>query len=92
MNPNAQQRLMIVLGAVLLAVILVSGIIIVVLPNTSPTQIDQESDPAATATPATFDLTVFERAPFKALNNALLQNGLLPVQPPPATGKANPFL
>lgn len=107
-----QQKLVIILIAVLLAVIIVSGLILWALParedaglaefaadeTASPPISDQaESDtlnPPAAAPAATgeFNVAVFERAVFRALNLPLITNGSLPVKPPAAVGKANPFL
>lgn len=39
-----------------------------------------------------FDLRSVQRNDFNALNLPLITQGTLPVQPPPAVGKANPFL
>lgn len=109
---TSQQKLVIVLVAVLLAVIIVSGVVLWALPsqesaNTlefsdtetsaslTANSFGEETDNALTETtsaPTEFNIAVFERAVFRALNLTLITNGSLPVGPPGIIGKANPFL
>ena len=86
------RKTVIVLLGVLLAVLVVAGLVVWLLPT------QQVSLPAAqtpTATPAVstnLDTTVLQRSDYTGLDTHLLQQGALPVQPPVNTGKANPFL
>lgn len=41
---------------------------------------------------SSFDITPINRRSYTELNTTLINNGLLPVRPDPAAGKANPFL
>lgn len=42
--------------------------------------------------PPDFQTSVLDRGSYQQLNTTLIENGLLPVRPDPAAGKANPFL
>jgi len=95
-----QRRLIIVLSAVLLAVLAVSAAVLLLLPDND--EIATDNTPSTPAAPVSgevelpdgtvFNLAVLQRAVYKNLNLGVLQGGLLPVRPPAAVGKANPFL
>lgn len=74
------------LVAILLAAIGVAAVILFLLPSN---QTPQQS-PATTS--QRLDTSVLQRSDYTGLDTSLLQQGALPVQPPPTTGKANPFL
>ena len=89
-----QQKTILLLVAILLAVIASSIAVLVLLPNGEDTQ---TGDTVTEGTPAdtqleNFNLNVLERSDFKELDQTLIENNSLPVQPPAAIGKANPFL
>ena len=50
------------------------------------------AQPSTGTANAVFNLGIFERSSYNILNHQLINEGALPVQPPPTTGKANPFL
>ncbi len=94
-TPPNQRKTIIILAAALLAVLVVSAAVLFLLPNNSevvPGQSVVQDELEEAASGVGFNLQVLERSAYKALNSTLLQNGLLPVKPPAATGKANPFL
>lgn len=85
------------LAVVLLVVIAVSAAALFFLPGKAPGIPETPSDSPVPAPPGgsggdSFNLQVLQRSDYQALNAGLLQSGLLPVQPPAITGKANPFL
>lgn len=94
-----QTRLIVILSAILLAVIVGSGILIFLLPSSSPTPTitPTTDETATTATTAptgqgNFNTGVFQRSDYVVLDRQMIQDGRLPVQPPANAGKANPFL
>jgi hypothetical protein len=91
MANNSNNRLVLVLVGILLAVVSASAALYLLLP--SDTELNQKSaTPEETITPANFDISVFEKQGYQQLNRQLMQAGVLPVQPPSNVGKANPFL
>ncbi|MGH7928510.1 MAG: hypothetical protein ACREQV_12020 [Candidatus Binatia bacterium] len=97
MKERKQRTMIIMLSAVLLAVLVASGAVFFLLPSDT-TEPPQPSAPTAnqdTNAPSTsqgFHTGVLERSVYQSLNTNLIETGLLPVRPPAATGKANPFL
>jgi hypothetical protein len=90
---DKNQRLIIVLSATLLAALLVSILVFVLLPDQSePTAVDTPPSPEEAFTQSEFNLGVTERTEYRRLDSRPLQEGALPVAPPAAVGKANPFL
>ncbi|MEX0650376.1 MAG: hypothetical protein WD200_05230 [Candidatus Andersenbacteria bacterium] len=93
-----QRTLIISLSVILIIVIGASLGVLVFLPGDTDTQppitgSTQVSVPSgSTASSDVFNMSVLDRAAYKALNAGLLQSGRLPVQPPVGTGKSNPFL
>lgn len=93
--PLDQKQTIIVLVAAFVGVIAVSMVVLLVLPDASaPVSEDALQSPATgVSTSATgFNLGVLDRTGYKMLDQTPIQNGALPVLPPPTTGKANPFL
>lgn len=97
---NRQRQLIIILGAVLLAVIVGSGAVLWSFGSRTTTD---GPEPAATGQAPTespvsvgigtgFDTTVLRSSRYTTLDQQLVNDGSLPVQPPAGVGKANPFL
>lgn len=62
-------------------------------PSPQPeTPLFSDTPPPATTDTRVFNLDVLRGTLYQSLNHQLIDNGSLPVQPPAATGKANPFL
>jgi hypothetical protein len=93
MATTSQRRLIAVLVMVLVLVITASVAVLFLLPGqeASVSQPSFDGQMPVSTDRSGFDLTVLERGDYQALNIGLLDSGLLPVQPPAATGKANPF-
>ena len=91
---DQQRKTVITLIAVLGAVITVSVIVVMMLPSKdAPIDLSPDiSNDTLKASAPSFNLKVLDRTGYKSLNQEVIQNGSLPVVPPPATGKANPFL
>lgn len=85
-----QQRVIIILVAVLIAAAVVAGILWWMLPGEPAVQQDLTQTQARPG--GGFDLGVFNRSGYTAIDQRLIREGALPVQPPAGTGKANPFL
>ncbi len=104
MERTQQQKLIITLGAVLVAVLVASGVVVYIVSTSSEEEVDplfvdeastgsDETDtPAPAGNQTGFNTTPLQRNEYTSLNAQLIQSGQLPVQPPAATGKANPFL
>lgn len=103
---SGQSKIIIILGAVVLAVITASAAALWLLPSPdegsgllSEDQA-QTSPVASTEVPPTspgddravFNTTVLRTKRYTTLDQQLVTDGSLPVQPPAAVGKANPFL
>lgn len=86
-----QKKTMLIVGGIVAAVVIVL-IIVVSWFTGSPASVpvDQTGIPAESS--GGFDLSVLQRAGYKALDQRPIQDGLLPVPAPATTGKANPFL
>lgn len=97
---NKQARLIVVLAGVLLAVVGASVVLLMVLPEQNPS-----TEPLDTEEPTTgeapvggeavsdrINLAPLDTTLYRALDKSSIQQGALPVQPPAATGKANPFI
>jgi len=94
-------RTVVILGAVFLAAVIVAIVIFFMVPA-GDTPGTEQSDtttapvldgaPAATGASTGFDLGVLNRRVYQLLNRQLVQEGAIPVPPPPAVGKPNPFL
>lgn len=104
---SRSSQLIIVLAAILLAVIAGSGLVLWFLnSNQDPATLDSNLDQAAvgenapvdstvpqpTTTGAAFNTNVLRSSRYTTLDQQLVTDGSLPVQPPAAVGKANPFL
>lgn len=74
------------LVAILLAAVAVAVVVLGLPAGRAP-----DSAPSTTA-PQRIDTNVLQRSDYTGLDSSLLQQGALPVQPPPNIGKANPFL
>lgn len=83
------RRTIVLLIAVLLAALLAGVAVVFLLPNT---QSNPVSIPITPLPPENLDTSVLQRAEYTQLDVHLLQQGALPVQPPAAAGKTNPFL
>lgn len=87
-----QQKTIILLVAILLAVVATSVAVLLLLPG------DDDAAPAEIVTtntntsPTNFNTSVLERSDYRALDQRLVEENALPVQPPAEIGKANPFL
>lgn len=103
---SRSSQLIVVLVAVLLAVI-AGSIVVLWVANTNQSDevaapvvdevvVTPPSD--STATPgeperdATFNTTILRSSSYTTLDQQLVTDGSLPVQPPAVVGKANPFL
>lgn len=75
------------LVSILLAAIAVAAVVLLWLPAD---QTPGSSEPGAMQ--QRLDATILQRSDYTGLDTSLLQQGALPVQPPPNIGKANPFL
>lgn len=82
------RRTIIVLLAVLGAAVIVSVGIMYVLPS----QREEAATPTTSRQIETLDTSALQRTPYTQINTGLIQQGALPVPPPPGAGKANPFL
>lgn len=103
---STQTRVIVVLLAVLLAVVAVSALVLFVLPSsqnsvptTTPDTVPSStsdsplsSSSAGAGNGTAFNVSVLQKAGYIFLDKRLLNEGLLPVQPPSVVGKANPFL
>lgn len=83
------QRLISTLVGVLVLVIAISAGVFYLLPNAAERLTAPSTD---NKVPSQFNLQVLDRATYKFLDQHLIQIGDLPVRPPTAVGKANPFL
>lgn len=100
-------RAVTILVVILILIVIATGATFWLLPS-APSQPPVSSSPAAdeaplfsdsaapvaTSAPAgpVFNVDVLSNTLYQSLNHQLIDNGSLPVQPPAATGKANPFL
>ena len=100
---TTQNKLIIVLTAVLLAVLVASGIILFLLPSSesdnftdvSPEETESvgvTTNSAGSVPTGSFRLDVLQRQAYQLLNKQLVREGARPVKPPTTVGKANPFL
>lgn len=80
------------IGLLLLVVIASAAVLWFLPPATPLTTPLSAPDSSPVAEIAAFDLKLFNRLEFQTLNLQLVSNGSLPVEPPAAIGKANPFL
>lgn len=60
-------------------------------PSQSPLFVDTSIPTSPLGEPA-FNLDVLRGSLYQSLNHQVVNDGSLPVQPPAATGKANPFI
>lgn len=84
--------------------VLVVGVSVAILYWLPTDQTTTSASPAASLTPAAspavvttsaaslFSTAVLDRSDYQALDQKLIQQGSIPVQPPQGIGKANPFL
>lgn len=93
---NRSSQLIIILAAVLLAVIAGSGLVLWFLGSNepSPTTLTPTPEVAAPQQPGddAFNTGVLRSSDYTKLDQQLVTDGSLPVQPPATVGKANPFL
>lgn len=96
-----QTQLILVLVAVLLAVVLASAAVLWLLPAgeaippadlTDQTMPGPAEVPPAPAASGGFNTAVLRSSRYTTLDQQLVTDGSLPVQPPASIGKANPFL
>ena len=92
-----QNRLIIMLAAVLFAVVAVSVGLLYIVPgekSSGPSLATPEISPMPTSSGVSSDLNsdTFQLKGYQVLNTKPVQDGLLPVQPPAGVGKANPFI
>lgn len=83
------------LSAVLLIVIAASGAVLFYLPEDEPAVVEDApllTDTSSGSGGGVFDTAVLNRSGYTELNTGLVQSGRLPVKPPAAVGKVNPFL
>ena len=88
----SSQKIIVVLFGLLLAVVAAAAVVIWLLPSPDT---EPSSVPEATTTPASgdgFNTSVLQRPEYLKLNQQLIREGALPVQPPTTAGKVNPFL
>jgi hypothetical protein len=85
-----QQRFVIILAGILLAVIIASVGVLWLLPAQNPPSPTSSSTPSIDA--ASFDLRALQRSAYTSLDQRPIQEGALPVQPPANVGKPNPML
>lgn len=103
--PKAKTNTVAVLIGLLVLVVAAAAAVLWFLPGAEPLLPElpspsgdaplftNDTTPASSgAAPTSFNLKLFERSGYQALNLPLIQNGSLPVAPPPGIGKANPFL
>lgn len=96
---TSQNKLVIGLAILLALVLAISLAVVFLWPTaTAPVAPDSSISPfSSDATPpldtgAAFDVRVFQQPQYQTLDQRLIQEGALPVQPPATTGKANIFL
>lgn len=99
-------RLITILIVILIIVIIAAGAIVWLLPSQPPSTTtpsstaeplfaDDTLPPSPTPGAANgriFNVEVLRSTLYQSLNHQLIDSGALPVQPPAAIGKANPFL
>lgn len=85
-----QQRLIIILGVILVLVAAGAAGVLYLLPV--PGFFPGASEQLPLASPSEFNLQVLDRTVYQGLDQRLIQSGQLPVKPPVGAGKANPFL
>lgn len=83
------RKTMVIILAVVLALAIAGAAVVYFLPTTPTTP-----PPTAQSTPGPqrLDLSILQSTRYTQLDTSLLQQGALPVAPPAAAGKANPFL
>lgn len=102
------RRAITILGVILVLVVVAAGAVLWLLPSAeeeplfvSPTASpaadtplfqDAPSPVAPVSDTQLFNLDVLRGTLYQSLNHQVINDGSLPVQPPAATGKANPFL
>lgn len=90
---DQNNKLIIILAAVFLAVIVVAAALFFLVPGTPKnTTVPVGSNAPLSNGDGGLDFTVLQRQQYQLLNRQLLQEGALPVAPPPQVGKPNPFL
>lgn len=89
-----QKQTIIMLVSALLAVVAVSAVVLFLLPSESSIRNNVSTTTTSNTSVVSdgFDLNILDRSDYRALNQAPIQNGSLPVAPPATSGKANPFL
>ena len=89
-----QNRLVIMLAAILLAVVAVSVGVLYFVPGDKSSAPQSPTDNAVdTVSGATgLNLDILQKTSYQSLDSKAVENGSLPVQPPTGVGKANPFL
>jgi hypothetical protein len=94
-----QRTLISLLVVALVAVLGASAAVLLYLPNGAPgaaespaaTYVPDASTSPVAASPASFSTNVLQRSDYQALDQKLIQQGSIPVQPPQGTGKSNLF-
>jgi len=81
------QKTIATLAIILAAVVVVAALVVLWPASPSSTTSQQTS-----GTVEKLNTTVLQRSDYTQLNQQLIQQGALPVQPPGGAGKANPFL
>lgn len=86
---SSSLRIITILVGVLVAVIVVGGLILILVPSSNAPA--DNTTPVASDTPQ-LDTAVLRRSEYLRLNQQAIREGAIPVQPPAVIGKANPFL
>jgi hypothetical protein len=87
---SSAQKTVLLLTAILLAVLAVSGLVLWLLPTTTPDSAPLFVSPAPGG--PTLDTAVLQKPAYLRLDPQPIREGAVPVQPPAGVGKANPFL
>jgi len=92
-------KIIITLVIILVGVVAIGVAALMLLPDTNtpvaddlPPDTTAPTSPGPTLDQSGFRLDILEQPAYQLLSKQLVQDGSLPVQPPPVTGKANPFL
>lgn len=92
------RKTIVLLTAVLLALVAVSGVLLFVFsPSDSDTTVTETPSSAADIDTNLIetrgvDTSIFSQNGYTSLDTSLIQQGVLPVRPPATVGKGNPFL
>lgn len=91
---HPKSKLIPILIALLSAVVVAAAAIVWLLPSQPAPNGDllvSDTQPSYSSS-AALNVMLFDRRAYQHLNLQVINNGSLPVQPPAAAGKANPFL